>query len=116
MRKSNILFHFSSKYHTLEFITYLALLRHLSFREGQICRAAWQLTKVSTNRLANGSSQLFAGKDFCWSSDAFVPLDLHVYTVSYSGSLSSAAGVGRYSYYMKEERRAESKIMWVWGM
>lgn len=115
MRKSNILFHFSSKYYALEFITYLARLGHLSFKEGQICMGAWQLTKVSTNRLANGSSQLFEGKDFCQSSDAFVPLDLHGYTVSYLGSLGSAAGIGRYPYHVKEEGRAESKIMWGLG-
>ena len=78
MRKSNILFHFSSKYWTSEFITYLAYLKQLSFGEGQICMGAWQCTKVSTNRLAYGSSQLFEGKDFCQSSEAFVPLDLHV--------------------------------------
>lgn len=39
---------------------------------------AWQCTKVSTNRLAYGTSQLFEGKDFCQPSEAFVPLDLYV--------------------------------------
>jgi len=51
MRKSNILFHFNSKYWTSQFIVYLAYLKQLSFGEGQICMGAWQCVKVSTNRL-----------------------------------------------------------------
>lgn len=74
MRKSNILFHFSSKYGTSELITCLAYLKQLSFGEGRICMGAWQCTKVSTNRLVYGGSQRFEGKDFCQSSEAFVPL------------------------------------------
>lgn len=81
MRKSNILFHFSSKYWTSEFITYVAYLKQLSFGEGQICMGAWLCTKGSTNRLAYSSSQLFEGNGFCQSSEAFVPFGLHVCTV-----------------------------------
>lgn len=78
MRKSNILFRFSSKYWTSKFIPYLAHLSQAVLQRRTNLYGTWQHTKGSTNRLANGSSQLFEGKDFCQSSDTFVPLDLHV--------------------------------------
>lgn len=106
MRKSNILFHFSSKYWTWEFITYLAYLKRLSFGEGRICKGAWQRTKGSTNRLAYGRSQLFEGEDFRRSSEAFVPLGWHD-RLNCSGSFGNAAEITGRPY---RERRKKNTV------